>query len=252
MFNPSTKRIEGLAKLYPAMLDPLDKIFGVKNVSYVDWGNVRNWSHRLNWHVCPKRLIQLVNSFGAETEAKFYFGTIPDDQESANFIVEVQRLGYSAFTKPVKSIRFPIDVSSISAESPDIVKNFMFGPLLNTLSVEMIKQLNDHLKELNRKGITYFEDKKCNFDVEIGRDILVDSVVGEFDVFSLWSADSDFADPVSELLKLGKSVIVFGTSGMVSKELNSLRKDGLKIFDVKKIKEYICWARELPPELKLL
>lgn len=230
----------------------LDPIFGVRNVSYVDWGNVKNWSHKLGWHVCPKRLKQLMDCFGDGTKAKLYYGTIAGDHESETFIQDASRIGYEIHTKAVKSIRFPMDVSSISAESPDIVKHFIFGRLLSTFSVEMIRLLNDHLRELNKKGTTYLEDKKCNFDVEIGRDMIVDPVIGKFDVYSLWSADSDFADPVSDLLRAGKKVVVFGTSGLVSRELNQLRKDGLQIFDVKKIREFICWSRELPEELRKL
>lgn len=257
MFNPKTKRIEALAQRFPTMSGQLEQIFGVPNVSYVDWGNVRNWSHRLGWHVCSKRLKQLMDSFGDGTKAKMYYGTIEGDAESEAFMQDAQKFGYDIHTKPVKTIRFPMDVSSISAESPDIVKHFIFGRLLNTMSVEMIKQLNDHLRDLNKKGIIYLEDLKCNFDVEIGRDMLVDSIIGDsiigdFEVFSLWSADSDFADPVAELLRGGKKVVVFGTSGLVSRELNLLRKDGLQIFDVKKIKEFICWGKELPPDLKAL
>jgi len=252
MFAPKTTRVQRLAEKFPEMSGLLEPIFGVKNVSYVDWGNVRNWSQKMNWHVDPKRLKQLIDSFGNGTGAKLYYGTIAGDLESESFIAENRRLGYEIKTKPVKTIRFPLDVSSISAESPDIVKHFIFPRLLGTFSVEMIKQLNDHIRELNKKGILYLEDLKCNFDVEIGRDMLLDSVIGDFDVFSLWSADSDFADPVSTLLRMGKKVVVFGTGGLVSRELNMLRKDGLQIFDVKKIKEFICWAKELSPELKAL
>jgi uncharacterized LabA/DUF88 family protein len=234
------------------MSGSLDQIFGLRNVSYVDWGNVKNWSHRLGWHVCEGRLRQLIDSFSGPTVAKLYYGTLAGDAISEAFIQTVRSRGYDLHTKPVKLIRLPIDVSSVSAESPDIIKNFVSPRLLNTLSVEMIKELNDHLRDLNNKGTTYFEDLKCNFDVEIGRDMLVDSIIGNFDVFSLWSADSDFADPVAELLRLGKKVVVFGTGGMVSRELNLLRKDGLQVYDVKKIKEFICWKRELSAELKSL
>lgn len=252
MFNPKTTRIASLAMKFPKMSIGLDQIFGQDNVSYIDWGNVRNWSDRLGWHISEKRLKQLIDSFSGRTAAKLYFGTIGGDADSENFIKQTELLGYVVNTKPVKTIRFPIDVSSVSAESPDIIKQFIFGPLFNTFSVEMVKRLNEHLRDLNRRSITYFEDLKCNFDVEIGRDMLVDSSTGDFNVFSLWSADSDFSDPVAELLREGKKVVVFGTSGLVSRELNLLRKDGLQIFDVKKIKEFICWAREIPLEYKSL
>jgi len=235
---------------FPTAVPGLEPYFGVENISYIDWGNVNNWSNRLGWHVCERRLKQFLSSFDGPTTFKLYYGTDIGVAKSETFINEARQLGFEVHTKPVKHIRLPIDVSSISAESPDIIKNFVFGRLLSTFSVETIKQLNDHLRDLNKKGTNYFEDLKCNFDVEIGRDMLTDSVLSRAQVYSLWSGDSDFADPVSSLLDQGKRVVVFGTSRLISSELNQLRQRGLQIFDVKKIKEFICWSKELPPDLK--
>jgi uncharacterized LabA/DUF88 family protein len=250
MFTPHTSRIKAIAEAFPGSITALEPIFGQENITYIDWGNVKNWSNRLGWHVCNRRLYQFLRGFTGPTKPKFYYGCDYQDPESEALIQAVKLLGYDVHTKPVKHIRLPIDVSSISAESPDIIKIFVFNRLLSTFSVEMIKQLNDHLRELNKKGTRYFEDLKCNFDVEIGRDMLVDSVLSSANNYSLWSSDSDFADPVNDLLAQGKKVTVFGTSGLVSRELNQLRTNGLQVFDIKKIKEFICWARELPPEFK--
>jgi uncharacterized LabA/DUF88 family protein len=250
MFRPSTSRIQKIAERFPAAIASLQSVFDQENITYIDWGNVRNWSNRLGWHVCQRRLYQFMRSFDGPTTPKLYYGCDQGVAESHAFIQSAKQIGYEVHTKSVKHIRLTIDVSSISAESPDIIKNFIFGRLLNTFSVEMIKQLNDHLRELNRKGIDFFEDLKCNFDVEIGRDMLADAVLSGANSYTLWSGDSDFADPVKDLLAQRKSVTVFGTSGMISRELNQLRAQGLQIFDVKKIKEYICWAKELPDDLK--
>jgi uncharacterized LabA/DUF88 family protein len=196
--------------------------------------------------------MQFIRSFDGVTTCKLYYGTYEGVAKSEDFIRDAGQIGYEVHTKPVKKIRLPLDVSSISAESPDIIKHFVFGRLLSTFSVDMIRQINDHLRDLNRRGVYSFEDLKCNFDVEMGRDMLTDPILSESKVYSLWSADSDFADPVANLLANGNKVVVFGTSGLISRELNMLRKDGLEIFDVKKIKEYICWAKELNADLKLL
>lgn len=249
-FVPRTDRIRQVAVKLPQVITDLQQILCSDNVTYIDWGNVRNWSTKLGWHVCHKRLKQLIDSFCGPSAAKIYYGTLNGDPNSQAFITEAKRVGYEIHTKAVKSIRLPIDVSSISAESPDIIKNFVNPRLLSTLSVEMIRQLNEHLRDLNKKGTTHFEDLKCNFDVEIGRDILMDSTSGRFNCYSLWSGDSDFHDPVFELLRRGKRVVVFGTSRMISRQLNQLRTKGLQIYDIKKMKEFICWAKELPDEFK--
>jgi len=142
-------------------------------------------------------------------------------------------------------MKLSIDVSSISKNSPDILKNFIRKPLLKKLKVETIEYLNTELAELNKQGVYFIEDLKCNFDVEIGRDMLLDYDKNGTETFILWSGDSDFADPVKQLLADRKQVVIFATVRMVSSELNELRKDGLLIFDIQKIKNFICWKREM-------
>lgn len=66
----------------------------------------------------------------------------------------------------------------------------------------------------------------------------------ETKTFVLWSGDSDFADPLEKLLKMGKKVCLFATAGRISSELNELKKSGLKIVDIFELKEFICWLRE--------
>lgn len=141
-------------------------------------------------------------------------------------------------------MRLSIDVSSIPPNSPDIVKDFIRKPLLQKLNIETIEFLNAQLKDLNNQGILFIEDLKCNFDVEIGRDMLIDDKNGT-ESFVLWSGDSDFTDPIKQLLSDGKKVVLFATARRVSSELNALTKNGLFIFDIQKIKEFICWKREL-------
>jgi len=251
MFSPRTKRIECLAKQFAHVVADLDPLFGDGSANvYIDYGNVRNWAEKLEWHIDLKRLKQLIDSFSGQTVAKFYYGTRDGIQESEDLIQTARELGYQVSTKSVKTIRLSTDVSSISPVSPDIIKHLVCPPFLRTLSIDTIQHLNNHLRELNKKGTLFFENLKCNFDVEIGRDMLVDQAVGQADTFALWSCDSDFAGPVEELLHDGKTVVVFGMSGMVSRELNLLRPKGLKVYDVRKLKEMICWPRELPEELK--
>ncbi|MBU1326941.1 hypothetical protein KKB64_00910 [Patescibacteria group bacterium] len=61
----------------------------------------------------------------------------------------------------------------------------------------------------------------------------------------LWSGDSDFADPLQRILREGKRAILFATAGRISRELSDLRHTGLEIFDIRDIKEFICWLREI-------
>ena len=125
-----------------------------------------------------------------------------------------------------------IDVSSIPANSPLILADFIDRALLKQLNLETIEYLNLKIKELNDRGIKSIERRKCNFDVEIGRDIFLDFERNGIENFILWSGDSDFADPVTQLLNDKRKVAVFATARRVSVELADTK---VPIFDIQKL-----------------
>jgi len=247
MFNPKTERIKKSSELFPERIRELENIFtGSVNV-YIDYGNVFRWQNKLKWHIDVKRLKQLLDSFSTINEIKFYDGTLEEDEKSKKWIDCLKSLGYYVRTKPVKIMKLSIDVSSIQRNSPALLENFIKKSLLRKLDLETIEFLNSKLAELNNKGIFYIEDMKCNFDVEIGRDMLLDYERNKVDTYILWSGDSDFADPVKQLLKDRKRVFIFATSRRVAAELSEI---GAPVFDIRKIKEFICWPKELPQGIK--
>ena len=101
---------------------------------------------------------------------------------------------------------------------------------------------------MNDRAIYIIEDRKCNFDVEIGTDMRVDHLPDGVDTFVLWSGDSDFADPIKQLISEGKKVVLFATAGRVSRELNDLVAGGLFIFDIFELRNMICWKDEESPK----
>jgi uncharacterized LabA/DUF88 family protein len=258
MFVPKTERLKILAKKFPERIFELEKIFeGSVNI-YIDYANVRPWSEKLGWHVHLKRLKQFLDSFDNIRSIKIYKGSLPGDEHSEEEVRDIVRFGYDLKTKPVKKMKHSIDVSSISLSSPDLLKQFTRKCLLDKYTIENIEYLNARFKEMNGSGIYYIEDLKCNFDVEIGRDMLVDYYKSPVDTYVLWSGDSDFVDPIVQLLDDNKNVLLFATARKVSSELNALQyrkndavesdrsdKRGLFIFDIKKIKNFVCWPREM-------
>ena len=247
MFKPVSERIEKLATAYPEKIAELERIFDKKTNVYIDYANVRGWSQKLGWRVDVKRLKQLFNSFDTISEVKFYYGTMKGKAESEMMISAAKELGYVVKTKPVKIMKLSIDASSITPNSSDILKSFIRPSLLSKLKVETIESLNNELKALNQQGILYVEDPKANFDVEIGRDMLRDYDTEGLDHFVLWSGDSDFEDPIRQLLKDNKKVVVCATARKIATELNMLRSEGLIILDVQKIKEFICYKKDMAP-----
>ncbi|MDO8430692.1 MAG: NYN domain-containing protein [Candidatus Taylorbacteria bacterium] len=245
MFIPISERLKELATAYPERIQELKKIFDKKTNVYIDYANVRPWSQKLGWHVDLRRLKQFLNSFNTIKEVKLYSGTLKGNSQSKMVIKEAQRLGYVVKTKPVKIMKLSIDTTSINSSSLDLLKDFIRKPLLEKLRIETIESLNNELKLLNQQGIFYIEDLKSNFDVEIGRDMLRDYDTEDLDSFILWSGDSDFEDPIRQLLNDKKKVMLFATARRVATELNDLRTNGLAIFDIQKIKEFICYKKEM-------
>lgn len=247
MFKPKTDRIKELAERYPERIKELEIIFNRKTNIYIDFANVIRWQDKLGWHVDLKRLKQFLDSFSNIREIKFYNGKLEGDEKSLAILEDAEKCGYIIKTKPVKIMKLSIDVSSIPSNSPEILRSFIRAPLLKKLKIETIEFLNNQLKELNRQGILFVQDLKCNFDVEIGRDMLIDYEKNKIENFVLWSGDSDFADPVNQLLEDGKKVVLFVTARRVASELNELQEKGLFIFDIQKIRNFICWKREILP-----
>ena len=245
MFHASTTKIQELARKQPRVIEQLERLLvdGVR--MYIDYANVRSWSQRLGWHIDLERLHQFLCSFDNITTISLYSGTLQGDPQSEAFIKKADRLGYRVRTKPVKIMKFSINASSISPESPDLLKPFIRASLLRELDIKTVEYLNSKLQELNKKGALSLEERKCNFDVEIGRDMTIDHERKAANCFVLWSGDSDFHDPIKELLSQGRKVLLFATARRVASELDSLKASGLFIFDIAKLRDFICYNREL-------
>lgn len=248
MFNPATEKIKELAERYPEQIEELGRLLGGATHIYIDYANVLPWAKKLGWHVDPKRLKQLLNSFDSVKSVKFYHGTLVGDTRSEKFIKEIVKMKYTVVTKPVKIMRHSIDVTGIPIDSAVVIKKFIRPEFLKLLSREAVERINAELLTLNQSGIHSIKERKCNFDVELGRDMLDDFKNDEVQNFILWSNDSDFAEPVKQLLRDGRKAAVFTTAGRLSKELSSLSSQGLAIYDIKKIREFISRNSEMKPE----
>lgn len=244
-FKPKTDKIQKLYESKPKPVNEISKLLSGETRVYIDYANVRPWSEKLGWHIDPKRLKQFLDSFDTIKEISIYQGTLRGDKKSESEVKALNNIHYRVRTKDVKIMKLSIDATSVPSDSTVLIGQFIRRALLRQLDIQTIEYLNGKLYELNQRGDRYIEDRKCNFDVEIGVDMLLDSNNTGCEVYCLWSGDSDFTDSVSQLLDQGKKVILFATARRVSKELSSLRNEGLIIFDIAKIRDYICWNKEL-------
>lgn len=245
MFKPKTERIQHLAIDKQEVIKQLESIFGAKTRIYIDYANVRPWSVKLGWHIDLKRLKQFLDSFDTIEAIHFYNGYLAGNERSENEKTEAENCKYILRTKPVKIMDFSINASSILPDSTVLLDQFIRRALLKKYEISTIEYLNERFKDMNKKGEFFIKDMKCNFDVEIGVDMLLDCERNSAEVFVLWSGDSDFADPIEKLMSAGKKVFLFATARKVSKELSALIPKGLMVFDVQKIRDFICWKKEL-------
>lgn len=246
MFKPQSARVEKLSKKFSTQVRSLEEIFSGNVGIYIDFANVRPWSVKLGWNIDLQRLNSFLRSFDNVRTIKFFDGTLNGDEKSEKATKERLRIFKNGFvTKPVKIMRHYIDFTSIKANSPDLLEKFIRKCLLREYKLETIEYLNEKFKEMNRNGKFYIEDRKCNFDVEIGTAMILDYERQKVDTYILWSGDSDFHDPIYKLLSAGKKVVLFATARKVSAELNSLQTKGLFVFDIQKIREFICWKSQI-------
>jgi uncharacterized LabA/DUF88 family protein len=248
MFNPKTNRIKEIAEYKKEVIVQLEDIFSNKTRVYIDYANVRPWSVKLGWHVEIKRLKQFLDSFDTIDAVNFYNGYLEGDERSEKEKNEAEYNKYFLRTKPVKIMNFSINVSSISPDGTTLISQFIRRALLKKYQISTIEYLNEKFKEMNKGGEYFIEDMKCNFDVEIGVDMLLDCERNNAETFILWSGDSDFTDSIEKLISAGKKVVLFATARKVSKELSALADKGLMIFDIQKIRDFICWKKELEPQ----
>ena len=154
MFLPKTTRIKEIAEKYPAVIEKLNGIFSGKVNVYVDYANVRPWSEKLQWHVEPRRLKQFLQSFDNINLVRFYQGELVSDPRSHKEVKHLQSLECKRFslrTKPVKIMKFSIDMTSVDDQSPILLRHFIRASLLRKLDIETIEFLNKKLHETEQK-----------------------------------------------------------------------------------------------------
>lgn len=243
MFKPKTQKIKDIYKEKKGQPDFLNKkIFKGKTNVYIDWANVIYWSDKLGWHIDEKRLYQFLRSYDQINDIKLYEGYFEDSEDSKKEIEGFEKIGYELRKKPVKEIRIPIDAKSIPLDDTTVIKRVVSKGLLQKLPVKAVQEINQMIRSINNGGDFHLIQHKCNFDVEMASDIRVDCINNEdLKTFVIVSGDSDFIDTVDSLIHNGRNVVVIGTSGRISHELNT---SNAYIYDIKQIKNYICWNRE--------
>jgi uncharacterized LabA/DUF88 family protein len=124
------------------------------------------------------------------------------------------------------------DVSLINLYTSYFDKNIFNKERFNEIEKEGYKIIKKKLKFIKNKKGDYI--KKGNLDIELALDSYI--YRNKYDVFVLFSGDSDFEYLIKLLKNSGKKIVIFSTRKHVSKEL--LLVSDLYI-DLKKLTRYI-------------
>ena len=161
---------------------------------YIDGANIFYTQQKLGFSIDWVKMRNYLSEERDILEMRYYVGIKENDEKMNSYLRYLDAIRVSTVTKPLKVIK--IDKDHILAK----VKNF---------------------KEIY----------KCNFDVEMTTDILLDrSMVDEIILFS---GDSDFDYLIKKLHDVGKSVTVFSSRKMISWELKMSARKYMFIEDLK-------------------
>lgn len=111
--------------------------------------------------------------------------------------------------------------------------NFYFGTDKNQKSEDFLKMVRDIGYTVRTKPVKYVAGRrKCDFDLEIGMDVLLN--LSKFDGFVFLSGDGDFAPLYEYLAFKRKQVIVMFASGHLGREIYNIGRK-LYLFDIRRL-----------------
>jgi uncharacterized LabA/DUF88 family protein len=207
-----------------------DKIFKLKGktLAIIDWANVYGWFEKLKWEIDPKKLYDYLKSYPQIFDIRLYFGVDKENPNSLKLHKTFKKIGYNLQWKEIKWVPIDLKLVHYKDETGKIRKFF------ETAQGKRVYEKLNKFKEIVQNLQIY--RRKCDFDVEITRDVFLN--IDKFDGLILFSGDGDYAPLVEELIKKKKQVIVVFAPGCKGREFEDFKK-GLYLCSVKKLKKYL-------------
>lgn len=178
-----------------------------KTAVFIDYANMKSWLAQMGYFINLEALYKHLKSYSRVERIYFYYGTDFTNPKSSNFIQKVRQFGYDVTTKPVKYINVNLT---------DLLNKPGNRQMIDALDKKTRSRLVSNIASLVQKGIR-LTLPKCNFDVEITKDMIL--FKDSFDTAVLFSGDSDFAEILKFLRGKDKNVIVVSTRRFLSGEL---------------------------------
>jgi len=238
------------------------------------WFSDSNSRTYLGWEVDPKKLFTYLKSYSNIIDINFYFGVESSRLKSVSFKKEIGNIGYFHISKEVKWVPAALETTTHFKvlvrrlfNALDNIKNtnlaisnrmhdsfrvieevlesgYNRSTIGKSAYIKLIKELDEDLQKLNI-DITELQvllkepvqRRKCDFDVEISRDIY--NNIRNFETMIIFSGDGDYAALVEDLILKGKKVIVVFAAGHKGKEYEDFKR-GLFLCPIKKLKPFIA------------
>lgn len=194
----------------------------------IDWANVYNWTKKRRRVVDPELLYRFLKSHKNVDRICLFAGE-DDHPKSREFLEQCRTIGYEVFSKSVKYIPLRVEQSPLWEE------------IRQYLPEKKLKHLQD-------EPILY---RKCDFDVEISKEILLN--MDRYHTFVLFSGDGDYAPVIEELLKREHRVFVVSKPSALGRELREMmqRKVHPLLIDVESLPQIFNMSpRKKLPEKK--
>lgn len=249
-----------------------------KTLVIIDWANVYGWFETLKWEIDPKKLFTYLSAYSEIYDKRLYHGVEVGNYKSEKFKQNVETIGFVHTSKEVKWVPVSLNRShfkkiikelfdvldSIKKANSDIATmlNELKNKIEKQLSVSsesgsvysLIEELDIELKNLNlniddlQKHLSEpVMRRKCDFDVEIARDVFNTSCI--FSQLILFSGDGDYAALVDDLISKGKKVILVFAPEHKGREY--IQKKGLFLCTINNLKPYIFSGTNIPTDFSV-
>ncbi len=172
-----------------------------KTLVLIDWANVFHAQRKNGWNVDTRKLFSLFKDHQEVQDIVLFHGT-DEHAKSASFLKAQSTIGYRIVTKAVKKV--PVTVDHEGRPLPK--------PILR---------------------------RKCDFDVEIAKEILLN--LDQFQGFVLVSGDGDYA-PIFDVLRERRkqAILVFPKGGMGREYTeNEQRKRAMFLCSLERLRPFI-------------
>ena len=147
---------------------------------YIDGANVFYAQKDNGFFIDWRKMTEYLKKDNDVLEVRYYIGVKKEDEKMTSYLKYLDAIHFVVMIKPLKVIKIKKD--------------------------HLMSQLHN-----------YKEIYKCNFDVEMTADILLDRT--SIDKVILFSGDSDFNYLIEKLFTLGKKVDIYSSRKMLSWEL---------------------------------